>query len=66
LGGELKTSIGLDKVAQLLPLASSLDNLDAITQIILGPPYSHGCGCPETYINPNWGLILPLVHTYFP
>jgi LCP family protein required for cell wall assembly len=66
LGGELKTSMSLTKVAQLLPVASSFDNLDAINQIILAPPYTHGCGCPETYINGNWGLILPLVHQYFP
>jgi LCP family protein required for cell wall assembly len=66
LGGELKTSMGLTKVAQLLPVASTFDNLDAINQIILGPPYTHGCGCPQTYINGNWGLILPLVHQYFP
>jgi LCP family protein required for cell wall assembly len=66
LGGELKTSMSLTKVAQLLPVASSFDNLDAINQIVLAPPYTHGCGCPETYINGNWGLILPLVHQYFP
>jgi LCP family protein required for cell wall assembly len=66
LGGELKTSMSLTKVAELLPVASSFDNLDAINQIILAPPYTHGCGCPETYINGNWGLILPLVHQYFP
>ncbi|TMC79191.1 MAG: LytR family transcriptional regulator, partial [Chloroflexi bacterium] len=66
LGGELKTSMGLGKVAQLLPLASSFDNPDSINQIILANPYTHGCGCPETYLTANWGLILPLVHQYFP
>lgn len=66
LGGELKTSMGLSKVGSLLPLAASFDNLDAITQIILPNPYTHGCGCPETYLTANWGLILPLVHQYFP
>ena len=66
LGGELKTSMGLPKVGSLLPLASSFDNPDSITQVILGPPYTHGCGCPETYLNGDWGLILPLVHQYFP
>src|SRR5256886_8847058 len=35
LGGELKTSMGLSKVAQLLPVASSFDNPDSINQIIL-------------------------------
>lgn len=66
LGGELKTSMGLPKVASLLPVASTFDNLDNILQIILPNPYTHGCGCPETYLIANWGLILPLVHRYFP
>ncbi|OLE29834.1 MAG: hypothetical protein AUG43_05110 [Actinobacteria bacterium 13_1_20CM_3_68_10] len=65
IGGELKTSIGLPKVAQLLPLAASFDNPDQIRQIVLLPPYTHGNG-PDGSINPNWGLILPLVHQYFP
>ncbi|HET7339589.1 MAG TPA: LCP family protein [Candidatus Dormibacteraeota bacterium] len=66
LGGELKTSMGLSKVAELLPVASSFDNPDSINQVVLGPPYTHGCGCPETYLNGDWGAILPLVHRYFP
>jgi LCP family protein required for cell wall assembly len=65
IGGELKTSIGLDKVAGLLPLAASFDNPDQIRQIILLPPYTHGGG-PGGSINANWNLILPLVHEYFP
>ncbi len=66
LGGELKTSMGLSKVASLLPVAATFDNLDNILQIILPNPYTHGCGCPQTYLVANWSLILPLVHTYFP
>ena len=66
LGGELKTSMGLSKVAQLLPVASSFDNPDTINQIVLANPYTHGCGCPETYLTGDWGAILPLVHRYFP
>jgi LCP family protein required for cell wall assembly len=65
LGGEIKTSIGLDRVAQLVPLAASFDNPDAIQQIVLTPPYTHGGG-PGGSVTPNWGLILPLVHQYFP
>ena len=66
LGGELKTSMSLQKVASLLPVASSFDNLDNILQIILPNPYTHGCGCPETYLIANWPLILQLVRQYFP
>jgi LCP family protein required for cell wall assembly len=65
LSGELKTSIGLSRVAALLPLAASFDNPDAIRQIVLLPPYTHGGG-PGDSIVANWGLILPLVHQYFP
>lgn len=64
-GGELKTSIGLSKVAQMLPLAASFDNPDNIRQIILASPYTHG-GAPDGSLYPNWGAILPLVHQYFP
>ncbi len=65
LGGELKTSIGLSKVAALLPLAASFDNPDQINQVFLLPPYTHGGG-PGGSVTANWGLILPLVHQYFP
>lgn len=65
LGGELKTSIGLSKVAQMLPLAASFDNPDAIRQIILASPYTHG-GAPDGSLYANWDAILPLVHQYFP
>jgi len=65
IGGELKTSIGLSRVAALLPLAASFDSPDQIRQIILLPPYTHGDG-PGGSIRANWGLILPLVHQYFP
>jgi LCP family protein required for cell wall assembly len=65
IGGELKTSIGISKVAQMLPLAASFDNPDAIQQIILASPYTHG-GAPGGSLYPNWNAILPLVHQYFP
>lgn len=65
LGGELKTSIGLSRVAQLLPLAASFDDPNMIQQLFLLPPYTHGNG-PGGSVTANWGLILPLVHAYFP
>src|SRR4029077_8800980 len=46
IGGELKTNFGLDKVAQLVPLAASFDNPDAIHQVLLLPPYSEP-GAPD-------------------
>jgi LCP family protein required for cell wall assembly len=63
--GQIKTSMSLSRIASLLPLASSLD-LKNIQQIVLLPPYTRGCGCTDGYVVPDWGAILPLVHTYFP
>ena len=65
IGGEIKTSIPLSRVAALLPLASSFDSPDAIRTIVLPSPYTHG-GAPDGSLYPNWGYILPLVHQYFP
>jgi LCP family protein required for cell wall assembly len=65
LGGEVKTSIGLDKVGLMLPLAASLDNPDSVQQFVLASPYTRG-GAPGGSLYPNWYLINQLVHTYFP
>lgn len=65
IGGELKSNISVGQVGQMLPLAASFDNPDAIQQIVLASPYTHG-GAPNGSLYGNWGLILPLVHRYFP
>jgi LCP family protein required for cell wall assembly len=65
LGGEIKTNIGLDRIATLLPLASTFDNPDSINTLVMLPPLWHG-GCPGGGLCPNWGEILALVRQYFP
>jgi len=65
LHGQIKTSMSLTRIATLLPLAGGID-LRNIQQVVLLPPYTHGCGCPQAYVVPVWGAILPLVHQYFP
>jgi LCP family protein required for cell wall assembly len=65
--GELKTSMSVGRVRQLLPLAGSLDNPDAIHQIVLLSPYTEiGNIDNQSVVVPNWNLILPLTHQYFP
>jgi LCP family protein required for cell wall assembly len=63
--GQIKTSMSLSRIAALLPTVSGLD-LRNIQQIVLLPPYTHGCGCAQGYVIPVWSAILPLVQTYFP
>ncbi len=65
LGGEIKTSISLDRVAELIPLAATFDNPDSITQLVMLPPLFHAGG-PGDSLMPNWSAILALVRQYFP
>jgi LCP family protein required for cell wall assembly len=65
LKGQIKTNMSLSRIATLLPLAGGID-LKNIQQVVLLPPYTHGCGCAQGYVIPVWGAILPLVHQYFP
>ena len=62
---QIKTSMSLSRIATLLPLAGGID-IKNIQQVVLLPPYTHGCGCAQDYVIPVWGNILPLVHQYFP
>ena len=65
--GELKTSMGIGRVRELLPVAGSLDNPQAIRQIVLLSPYTDlGDIDSQSVVVPHWNLILPLVHQYFP
>ena len=64
LKGQIKTSMGLARIASLLPVAGSLDP-KTIQQLVLLPPYTQGGG-PGGSITPNWSLILGLVRQYFP
>jgi LCP family protein required for cell wall assembly len=65
LGGEIKTSISISKVAELIPLAASFDNPDSITSMVMTSPLIHG-GCPDGSLCPDWPAILYLVRQYFP
>ena len=63
---ELKTSMGLDRIRQLMPLAASISDPSQIEQIVLLPPYtSSGQAGGQDVVFPDWRLILPLVHQRF-
>ena len=64
--GELKTSIGLDRVRALMAVISHFGT-GGIQQVVLLPPYTapQQVG-DQDVVMPNWPLILPLVHQSFP
>jgi len=65
--GELKTSMGIPRIQELLPLAAGLQNPDAVRQIVLLNPYTSISDVDnQSVVLPHWNLILPLVHQYFP
>lgn len=64
--GEIKTSIGLDRLRGLLAVANQLGG-PAIRQVVLLPPFTSSDQVDgQDVIVPNWTLILPLVHETFP
>ncbi len=66
LSGEFKTSMGLDRLRELLGLARQVDFSD-IHQIILTPPYTSGGSISgQSVVLPHWDQILGLVRQYFP
>jgi LCP family protein required for cell wall assembly len=66
MANDFNTDMSISQVADLLPIASNITLAD-VTQVILLPPYNEPqtVGSQEVLI-PNWNLILPLVHRYFP
>jgi LCP family protein required for cell wall assembly len=64
--GEIKTSIGLDRMRQLLALAGQLGG-SGVDRVVLVPPYtSEDVIAGQDAVIPHWNLILPLVHRAFP
>ncbi len=66
LSGEIKTSMTLDDIRRLLPLAQHLDP-HSVKQVLLLPPATHGeVIAGQDALVPDWSVILPIVHQSFP
>jgi LCP family protein required for cell wall assembly len=66
LNGQFKTSMSLAQIQQLLPLVQVFSNSADIKHIILDGSYTSGIEVDgQDALQPNWSLILPLVHQYF-
>jgi LCP family protein required for cell wall assembly len=66
LNGEIKTSMGLTRIRQLIRVANDFDG-SAIGRVVLLPPYtSEGVMAGQDVVIPDWNAIRPLVHQSFP
>ncbi|MGH7762403.1 MAG: LCP family protein, partial [Candidatus Dormibacteraceae bacterium] len=64
--GEIKTSLGLTRIRQLMAVANDFDGA-GVRRVILAPPYtSEGMIAGQDVVIPNWNQVLPLTHQYFP
>jgi LCP family protein required for cell wall assembly len=64
--GEIRTSIGLSRVRQLLTLAGDFDGAN-VRRVVLVPPYTFEATVgDQDVVMPNWNQILPVVHQSFP
>jgi LCP family protein required for cell wall assembly len=66
MAADFSTDMTIAQVADLLPLANDIQ-LSNVQQVILTPPYtsSSQVGSSDVLL-PNWNLILPETHRYFP
>jgi len=66
LNGEIKSSIGLDRLRALLTIANDFNGSN-IHRVVLVPPYtSEGWAAGQSVVFADWSQILPLVHQTFP
>ena len=66
MANDFSTDMSIPEIASLLPIASSVQ-LQNVHQVILASPYtSTGELDNEDVLLPNWNLILPETHKYFP
>ncbi len=64
--GEIKTSMGLGRIRQLMSMAGDFDG-SGVHRVVLVPPYtSEGFTAGQSVVIPDWSSILPLVHQSFP
>jgi LCP family protein required for cell wall assembly len=66
MANDFSTDMSIGEIASLLPIASSVQ-LQNVQQVILASPYSTPLVVGnQDALQPNWNLILPLTHRYFP
>jgi anionic cell wall polymer biosynthesis LytR-Cps2A-Psr (LCP) family protein len=66
LNGEIKTSIGLDRLRALLAISDGFDGTHIRRVVLLPPLTTEGYAAGQDVLFPDWGRILPLVHQAFP
>jgi LCP family protein required for cell wall assembly len=66
MAADFSTDMSIPQVAALLPLASQV-TLANVQQVLLLPPFTSGANVGgQDVLMPNWNLILPETHKYFP
>jgi hypothetical protein len=66
MANDFNTDMTISEIASLLPIASSVQ-LQNVQQVILASPYTSNLTVDkESALAPNWGLILPETHKFFP
>jgi LCP family protein required for cell wall assembly len=66
MANDFSTDMSIPEIASLLPIASSVQ-LQNVKQVILSSPYTSNFEVDnELALKPDWNLILPETHLYFP
>ncbi len=66
MSNQFTTDMSVTQVGDLLPVAGNV-SLGNVQQVVLLPPYTQAQTIgSQSVLRPDWDLILPLVHQYFP
>lgn len=66
MSSQFSTDMSVTQIGQLLPIAGGV-SLSDVHQVVLQPPYTSSAQIgTQDVLLPNWDLILPEVHRYFP
>jgi LCP family protein required for cell wall assembly len=66
MANDFSTDMSIGEIASLLPIASNVQ-LANVQQVILASPYTSNLVVDkESALQPNWSLILPETHKFFP
>lgn len=64
--GEIKTSLGLNRIRSLMSIANEFDGPNVHKVLLVPPVTSEGYVQDQSVVFPDWAQILPLVHQSFP
>jgi LCP family protein required for cell wall assembly len=66
MNGEIRTSIGIDRLRALLAISNEFDGSNVHRLVLMSPYTTDGFVAGQDVLLPDWTRIVPMVHQSFP